>query len=94
MKLRVTRSGGFAGVPLVAEVDLATLPAERAAAVREAVSEIDFAAKAPPAPPIPDGFHYRIDVWRDDGHVELTADDPFVPPPVRKLAQLLEHAGR
>jgi hypothetical protein len=93
MKVRVTRTGGFTGVPFVAEVDVSALAAERATAIREAIEEIDFTAP-PPTAPIPDGFRYRIEVWREGGHAELTAGDPFVPPSVRELVLLVEQSGR
>ncbi|WP_410585981.1 protealysin inhibitor emfourin [Amycolatopsis sp. lyj-23] len=89
MKVRVTRSGGFTGVPRTTEVDVADLPAARAAEVREALAAIDFTAQAAPSP-VPDGFRYRIEVWRDGGHEELAAADPSVPAPVRRLLSLLK----
>ncbi len=57
--MRLTRSGGLAGLSMVASVDLDELPQETAAEVRAALDEVDFdkpaggrrrgAAPSPPA---------------------------------------------
>ncbi|HET7719168.1 MAG TPA: protealysin inhibitor emfourin [Acidimicrobiales bacterium] len=47
-RVRLTRSGGLAGLSMVASVDLDDLPAATAKKVRAALAEMDF--EPPPAP--------------------------------------------
>lgn len=67
-RVRLTRSGGLAGISMVASVDLDDLPAETAAELHAALDEVDFddpagrrprgrgrAAAPPPGPPTPFG---------------------------------------
>jgi len=93
VRVRVRRSGGFAGVPLVAEIDSSKLSPEQAAEIEKAIDGIDFVAQPAPSRPVPDGFRYEIEVWRDADHARLTAEDPFVPPLVRSLLQLVQRLG-
>jgi len=49
--VRLTRSGGFAGLSMVADVDLDQLPAPAAKEVRAALAGLNFDGPAPSAPP-------------------------------------------
>ncbi|MEV8564644.1 protealysin inhibitor emfourin [Streptomyces sp. NPDC051322] len=79
MRIEVSRTGGFAGVPRRAEVDTSNLPDAdewHVLADRAVTSGRD----APPAG-VPDGFHYRITV--DDRTVHCA--DPHLSEAQRKL---------
>ena len=88
--VRLTRSGGLAGLSLVASVDLDDLPPAGARKVRAALADVDFTPKrrrAAPAP-FPDGFQYDIEV--DDGEKRsITVHDPVASPGVQKLLDVL-----
>ena len=87
--MKLTRSGGLAGISLVASVDLDELPPAMAEQVRAALDEVDF--DAPPAPARPgaaDRYQYDLVVSNDETR-SLTACDPFVGPGVRALLDVL-----
>ncbi len=86
-RVKLTRSGGLAGISMVASVDLDELPQATAAQVRAALQEVDFEAPFPPSP-APDGFQYDLEVT-DDTTRSLTAHDPFVGPGLRALLDVL-----
>ena len=99
-RVRLTRSGGLAGLSMVASVDLDDLPAATAKKVRSALAEMDFEpppARAPrpagrraaPAPaPFPDAFQYDLEV--DDGKKRsITLHDPVASPGMQALLDLL-----
>ncbi|QHC25028.1 protealysin inhibitor emfourin [Streptomyces sp. GS7] len=69
MHIRVTRSGGFAGITLHAELETGGRPdaAELEHLAREAVA----AGHPEPPPVVPDGFEYEITV---DDHTAHCAD--------------------
>src|SRR5690349_5252023 len=90
IRVRVARTGGFAGIPLTAEVDSTTVPTDQAAELRRLVGDLEQPMPAQPTPPVPDGFHYAIDVWRGPDHRHLEAADPFLPTPLRALVELVQ----
>ncbi len=89
--MKLTRSGGLAGISMVASVDLDELPPATADQVRVALREIDFDTPFPPKAPrkgMADGFQYDL-VVTDDTTRSLTAHDPFVGPGLRALLDVL-----
>ena len=88
--MRLTRSGGIAGISLVASVDIDELPPGEAKRLRAALAEVDF--DAPPAaarrPGRADAYQYDL-VVTDHGTRSLTAHDPFVGPGVRAVLDVL-----
>ena len=97
-RVRLTRSGGLAGLSMVASVDLDDLPAATAKKVRSALAEVDFEpapARAPrpagrgaaPAP-FPDAFQYDLEV-NDGKKRAITLHDPVSSPEVQTLLDLL-----
>ena len=88
-RVTLTRSGGPAGISLVASVDVDDLPPETAERVRAALDEVDF--DAPPAPPrrgAADTYQYDLVVTGEETRT-VTARDPFVGPGVRALLDVL-----
>jgi hypothetical protein len=92
-RVRLTRSGGLAGLSMVASVDLDDLPPAAAKKVRAALGEMDFSrpkhrmARAAPVA-FPDGYQYDIEV--DDGKKRsLTVRDPVASPEVQALLDVL-----
>ena len=89
--MKLTRSGGLAGISMVASVDLDELPRAKAEKVRAALAEVDFETRAPRRSPrggMADGFQYDL-VVEDDKTRTLTAHDPFVGPGLRALLDVL-----
>ncbi len=90
-RVKLTRSGGLAGISMVAAVDLDELPPATAEQVRTALDEVDFDTPFPPGAPragMPDGFQYDLEVV-DDSTRSLTAHDPFLGPGLRTLLDVL-----
>ena len=90
-RVRLTRSGGLAGISMVADVDLDDLPESASEEVRAALSEVDF--DAPPAAAATrrgaaDSYQYDLEVI-DGGTRAMTAHDPFVGPGMRALLDVL-----
>lgn len=67
VRVRVERSGGFAGVVVRGEADTAALDDEQAARLRDLADRVDLAAlsAAAPGPGRADRFRYDVEV-RDD----------------------------
>ncbi len=92
-RLRLTRSGGLAGLSLVASVDVDDLPPASAKQVRAALAAVDFDAKkgrrAAPAPgPFPDAYQYDLEV-DDGGKRTITVHDPVTSPELQELFDVL-----
>jgi hypothetical protein len=93
--VRLTRSGGIAGLSMVADVDLDQLPEPTAERVRTALAEVDFDRPAPPArsaraPGPVDTYQYDLEV--DDGtgkRRSLTVHDPVSDPALQTLLKAL-----
>jgi hypothetical protein len=90
-RVRLTRSGGLAGLSMVASVDLDDLPAKKARKVRSALEGMDFEPpkrrRAAPAP-FADGFQYDVEV--DDGKKRsVTMRDPVDSAELQTLLEVL-----
>jgi hypothetical protein len=88
-RVNLTRSGGLAGLSLVASVDLDDVPVATAEAVRAALRDVDF---DPPhgggGRPLPDAYQYDLEVV-DEGRRRLTAHEPLADPGLRALSAVL-----
>ncbi len=90
-RVKLTRSGGLAGISMVASVDLDELPPATAKQVRAALDDVDFKTRFPPKNTrggMADGFQYDL-VVTDDETRKLTAHEPFVGPGLRALLDVL-----
>jgi hypothetical protein len=99
-RVRLTRSGGLAGLSMVASVDLDELPEKTAAEVRAALDGVDFAKPtgrrrraAPPGPPAfgaraADTFQYDLEVIGTERR-SLTVHEPLPSPQLRALVDVL-----
>ena len=79
MRVRFERTGGFANIPLRAELNSAELPVERAEKLRglvERARPFDQPAKAHGPVAMPDQFHYEVTIEEAAGeHSIRTSDD-------------------
>ena len=92
-RVRLIRSGGFAGLSMVADVDLDNLPKRTAEKVRAALDEVDFDPPRTRAggrrmPGAADTFQYDLEVV-DGGRRSLTAHEPLSDPGLQTLSEVL-----
>jgi hypothetical protein len=92
-RVQLTRSGGLAGLSLVASVDLDDVPADTAEAVRAALDQVDFDAPAMrgggrPMPGAADTYQYDL-VVTGEGRRSLTAHEPLSDPGLQALSEVL-----
>ncbi len=90
-QVKLTRSGGFAGLSLVAAVDLDELPPATASAVRAALAQVDFdppARRPAPMPGAADTYQYDL-VVTGRRLRSLTAHEPLADPGLRALTEVL-----
>ncbi len=90
-RVEFRREGGFAGIPLTAELDAGSLPPDEAAALRELLDSADFFSL--PAVIVPpragaDQFQYVITVEADGQRHTVRTTDP-APPALHKLLDFL-----
>ncbi len=89
-RIRLTRSGGLAGLSMVASVDLDELPEDTAEEIRAALAELDFDPPEANAgrSAVPDAYQYDV-VVTNGKRRSLTAHDPFLSPALRALVDAL-----
>jgi len=91
--LRLTRSGGLAGLDMVADVDVDDLPAAAASRVHEALAGLDFdrhPGSGPRPPGMPDRYQYDLEVTDDRRrHRRLSAHEPDVAPELQAVIDVL-----
>lgn len=92
-RIRLTRSGGFAGLSMVASVDLDDLPRRTAEAVRAALDQVDFdpprrRAASRRMPGAVDTYQYDLEVI-DGGRRSVTAHEPLSDPGLQALSEVL-----
>ncbi|MYT28960.1 MULTISPECIES: protealysin inhibitor emfourin [unclassified Streptomyces] len=87
MRIRVTRSGGFAGLIHQAEVETGDHP--DAAELERLATEAVAVGHPKPPPGVPDGFQYEITVNGRTAHCA----DPHLTDAQRRLFERLLHEG-
>ena len=96
MKIGFVRSGGFAGMRLVLDVDTTDLAADEASLLAQLIDEARNAfTDAPRSQPSPDRFEYQLTFegpeWGRETHQVW---EPDVPEPVRPLIEHLTAMAR
>jgi len=97
-RVRLTRSGGLAGLSMVVSVDLDDLPAAKARKVRAALAEMDLEPAPAPArrkagrrrapAPFPDAYQYDLEI-NDGKKRSITVHDPVSSPEMQTLLDVL-----
>ena len=91
--VRYVRSGGFAGLRMVADVDTAQLAEANAAEASrlEALASAAAAEPAAPAPdrPRPDGYQHDVTITAGGATVERRGWDGAMPPELEALVSAL-----
>ena len=99
MRLKLTRTGGFAGImPPPVEVDTASLPKKEAQRVEALVADakfFDLPKTLQAAKPQPDRFQYSLKIAHEDGreHV-VTCDEEAVSGELRELLYAVQNLKR
>jgi emfourin len=91
-RIRIKRSGGFAGVSLGGEMRSDELSPEEAEELDRLASDVDFATTggdAPGRPGQPDRFQYSLVVDHGSDHFELTSGEGSMDEPLRELVRWL-----
>ena len=100
--MRLTRSGGLAGLSMVASVDLDDLPPATARQVRAALAEVDFdpppapevtGERAPAWPGAADTYQYDLEVTQGRKR-SITVHEPVSSPELRALFDVLMPLAR
>jgi len=92
VRIRVERSGGFAGLVRTAEVDTATLPEAHAREIEDRVRGIDFeggARLSGEAEARPDAFQYDVSIDDGDTQHRVTLREPALPAGFREVFRRL-----
>ncbi len=97
VKVQFARTGGFAGMRLMASVDTETLPPEEADRLRRLIARAAFFEQLTSlrsATPAPDRFQYRVTVEEGDRRKTVELDESSIPKSVRPLLDYLVDSAR
>jgi hypothetical protein len=96
MKIYFERSGGFAGMKLMLNLDLDELPADDATTLENLVDEADIFNRSEPDASLgyPDGFQYTITVELESQQRTLQFSDETLPEELQPLVSELSARAR
>jgi len=96
-RITFERTGGFAGMHNVVNINPDDLPEEQAQALLKLLDELDFdklPEQAMNNPSLPDQFTYRITVETKDGEHSIVTGDASAPEEMQELIQMLNRIAR
>jgi hypothetical protein len=93
MKVTFVRSGGFAGLKMVATVDSSDLPPDQQDTVSRLLTE-DLRGQGANRPGAADQFSYQLEIQQGDHTVKRRWDEPEVLETVRPLLAGLTKAAK
>ena len=96
-RITFERTGGFAGMHNVVNINPNDLPEEQAQALLELLDELDFdelPEQAMNNPALPDQFTYRITVETKEGQHSVVTGDASAPEEMQELIQMLNRIAR
>lgn len=91
-QLSLRRTGGLAGLPMVASLDTRELDAEEARQISAALDHVDLArvGEGPPAAPgAADTLHYDLEVRRADHSHTVSFSERQMPPELAPVVRAL-----
>lgn len=84
MRLKIERTGGFAGLPAVGERDESDLTAAQHQALKQLLQSPPSSAPSPGA----DRFHYKVTVEDENGTRELQVPEHLMPEALAGIPQI------
>ena len=96
-RITFERTGGFAGMHNVVNINPHDLPKEQAEALVELLDKLDFdrlPEQAMNNPSLPDQFTYRITVETRDREHSVVTGDASAPEEMQELIQMLNRIAR
>lgn len=93
-QLSLRRTGGLAGLPMVASLDTRDLDTEEAERISAALDQVDLAQVgkgAPPASGAADTLHYDLEVRRADRTHSVRFNERQMPPELAPVVRALMH---
>ncbi|HEV8360833.1 MAG TPA: protealysin inhibitor emfourin [Candidatus Thermoplasmatota archaeon] len=97
MRVRLERTGGFAGLQGSASVDAGELPPADAARLEQLVRDarfFDLPAMLKDAGPARDRFQYRLTVEQGDRTHTISVDEGAAPGPIRALVEFVQASAK
>jgi len=96
-RITFERTGGFAGMHNMVNINPDDLPEEQAQALSKLLDELDFdklSEQAMNNPSLPDQFTYRITVETKDREHSVVTGDASAPEEMQELLQVLNSIAR
>lgn len=93
MQVKFVRSGGFAGLKMVATVDTVDLPSDQQDVVTRLLTE-DLRSPGTSRPSGSDQFSYQLEIHHGDGTVRRQWQEPEVHEQVRPLLTALTREAK
>ena len=96
-RITFERTGGFAGMHNVVNINPRDLPEEEVEALSELLDKLDFdklPKQAMNNPSLPDQFNYHITVETKQGEHSVVTGDASAPEEMQELIQLLNRIAR
>ncbi len=97
MQIDYERTGGFAGIRLAAKIDTATLPADQARALQDAIEAahfFDLPAKMPSPPQMADQFQYHVAIAAGSKQHTIDVGEGSASPALQNVLQQLTQLAR
>jgi hypothetical protein len=90
MRVKFERSGGFANIPLTADLDSAEMEPDRAAELKRLVEEArPFDQPPTPSPSVPDDLHYQVTIEHGGQSKTIKTSDTAAPDQLKSLLDFL-----
>jgi len=96
-KIKFERTGGFAGIRIVADVEMDDLPDDQKREIIELLDEADFdelPEKLSGKMPVPDEFIYSIVVNSREKEYQVVAGESALPNDLQPLVEILERIAK
>ena len=90
MRVKFERSGGFANVPLRAEIDSSEMKPDRAQELKRLVEEArPFDQPSTSKPNLPDDLHYQVTIEHEGQSKTINVSDAAAPDEMKSLLDFL-----
>jgi len=96
-RIKFERTGGFAGIRLAADIELAELPEDQVHQILDLLKDLDFdelPEQLSGGPPIADGFTYSITVVSETRQHTVTTSETAAPEKMSSMLEILTQIAR